>query len=194
MLSPLSGFLDAVLSHYQIHALHLDSCSLILLSAFAFLCEAFVVITPFVAFLRHFFSLELPSRMQCYGCASLKIDDALALGIPGLQLLPEAEGCRPQWVLVEAAGVGALFQPSPSLAMPKRGWEREELSDPRLAPVLTRLGRLRRVGVSMAMVLREFICRRLAPLQGHSRPMWAYVGPSNSMMTQAAPFPPSCFV
>ncbi|KAE8790570.1 hypothetical protein D1007_35082 [Hordeum vulgare] len=165
-------------------------CSLILLSAFMFLYEAFVGVTPSVALLCHIFSLELASKMQCYGCASLKIDDASPLGIPGVELLPEADGFRRQWVLDEDAGAGALFQPPLSSATPKRGWEHEELNDPRLVPVLTRLGQLRRAGVSMAMMVREFICRWIAPLQRHSRPMWAYAGPSDSMRTQAAPFSP----
>jgi hypothetical protein len=59
LLPPFSDFFNAVLSHYQIHALHLDPGSIILLSAFAFLCKAFVGITPSVALLRHFFSLHL---------------------------------------------------------------------------------------------------------------------------------------
>ncbi|KAE8785800.1 hypothetical protein D1007_40440 [Hordeum vulgare] len=121
VLPPFSGFLDVVLLHYQIHTLHLDPCSLNLLSTFQFLCEAFVGVTSSVALLRHFFSLELASKMQCSGCASLKIDDASASGILGVELLPEAEGFRRQWVLVEAAGAGSPFQPPPSLATPRQG-------------------------------------------------------------------------
>ncbi|KAE8791170.1 hypothetical protein D1007_34429 [Hordeum vulgare] len=68
--------------------------------------------------------------------------------------------------------------------MLNRGWEREELNDSRLVPVLARLGKLRRAGVTMAMVVQEFICRRIAPLQHHSRPMWAYTGPNDSMRIQ----------
>ncbi|KAE8804854.1 hypothetical protein D1007_19092 [Hordeum vulgare] len=47
VLPPFSSFFIAVRSRYQIHALHLDPSSLVLLSAFAFLCEAFVGVTPF---------------------------------------------------------------------------------------------------------------------------------------------------
>ncbi|KAE8771827.1 hypothetical protein D1007_56228 [Hordeum vulgare] len=102
VLPPFSGFLDAVLSHYQIHSLHVDPCSLILLCA---LCEAFVGVTPSVAFLCHFFSLVLVSEMKFSGCASLEIDDASALGIPCVELLPDVEAFRRQWVQVEAAGL-----------------------------------------------------------------------------------------
>ncbi|KAE8792083.1 hypothetical protein D1007_33407 [Hordeum vulgare] len=56
-LPPFLSFLGAVLSHYQIHALHIDPDSLVLLSAFAFLCETFVGVALSVALFRHFFSL-----------------------------------------------------------------------------------------------------------------------------------------
>ncbi|KAE8776024.1 hypothetical protein D1007_51411 [Hordeum vulgare] len=80
VLSSFSSFLIAVLLHYQIHTLHLDPSSSVLLSAFAFLCEAFVGVTPSVALLRHFFSLELVYEEQCSGCASLRTADA---SVPG---------------------------------------------------------------------------------------------------------------
>ncbi|KAE8820771.1 hypothetical protein D1007_01079 [Hordeum vulgare] len=81
-----------------IHALHADPSSSVLLSAFAFLCEAFVGVTPSVALLRHFFSLELVSEEQCSGCASLKTADASVPGALDVELLPEAEGFQRQWV------------------------------------------------------------------------------------------------
>ncbi|KAE8766622.1 hypothetical protein D1007_62123 [Hordeum vulgare] len=111
VLPPFSSFLIIVLSHYQIHTLHLDPSFLVLLSAFAFLCEAFVGITPSVALLRHFFSLELVSEEQCSGCASLKTGNASVPGALDAELLPKAEGFRWQWVKVKTAGAGALFQP-----------------------------------------------------------------------------------
>ncbi|KAE8797589.1 hypothetical protein D1007_27244 [Hordeum vulgare] len=190
VLPPFSGLLNAVLSHYEIHALHLDPRSLVLISAFAFLCEAFVGVTPSVALLRHFFSLEMISEVRCFACASLRTIDATAPGVLYTELLPKAEGFLRQWVQVEAAEAGALFQPPPTPATPNQGWEREELGKPRLAPVLIRLEKLRRAGVSMAMVMCEFICRWIAPLQRHSHPMWAYTRPSDSMRTQVVPFSP----
>ncbi|KAE8780402.1 hypothetical protein D1007_46483 [Hordeum vulgare] len=109
VLPPFSSFLNAVLSHYQIHALHLDPRSLVLLSASAFLCEAFVGLTPSVALPRHLFSLDLISEVQCSGCASLRTVEATAPGALYAELLPEAEGFRQQWVQVEATEAGAPF-------------------------------------------------------------------------------------
>ncbi|KAE8775242.1 hypothetical protein D1007_52302 [Hordeum vulgare] len=81
-----------VLSHYQIHTRHPDPSSLVLLSAFAFLCVAFVGVTPSVALLHHFFYFELVSVEQCSGCASLKTIGASVPGALDAKLLPKAEG------------------------------------------------------------------------------------------------------
>ncbi|KAE8799271.1 hypothetical protein D1007_25400 [Hordeum vulgare] len=150
-----------VLSHYQIRALHLDPRSLVLLSTFAFLCVDFVGVTPSMELLCHFFSLELVSEVQCSGCASFKAVDPTVPGDLYAELLPEAEGFSRHLVWVEAAEAGALFQSPPAPATPNRGWEREELSDPRLASVLIQLEKLRHAGLIMVMVVREFICQRL---------------------------------
>ncbi|KAE8770440.1 hypothetical protein D1007_57802 [Hordeum vulgare] len=190
VLSPFSRFFIAVLPHSQIHALHLDPGSLVLLSAFGFLCEAFVGVTPSIALLFHFFSLELVSEEQCSGCASLKTANALIPGALDIELIPEAMGFRRQWVQVDTAEAGVLFQPSLAPATPNQEWGCEQFNDPRLTPVLTRLGKLKRAGVTMAMVVREFICRWIAPLQRHSHPMWANAEPSDPMRTQVLPLSP----
>ncbi|KAE8801508.1 hypothetical protein D1007_22828 [Hordeum vulgare] len=122
VLPSYSSFLIAVCSHYQIHALHLDPSSLVLLSAFAFLGKDFIGATPSMALLRHFFSLDLVSKEQCSGCASLKTADASVLEALGAELLPEAEGFRRQWVQVKTTEAGVLFQPPLTPAMPNREW------------------------------------------------------------------------
>ena len=58
MIPPFSAFLLEILRHYQIHLLHLHPASVTILSAFAYLCEAFLGVEPSVAFFRHFYSLR----------------------------------------------------------------------------------------------------------------------------------------
>ncbi|KAE8806597.1 hypothetical protein D1007_17206 [Hordeum vulgare] len=118
VLLPFSSFLIAVLSHFQIHALHLDPKYFVLLLSFVFVCEAFVGVTPSVELLRHFFSLELVSKQQCSGCVSLKAADTLAPGALDVVLLPEAKGFQQQWIVVEAAEAGALFRPPSTTKTP----------------------------------------------------------------------------
>ncbi|KAE8803827.1 hypothetical protein D1007_20347 [Hordeum vulgare] len=84
-------------------------------------------------------------------------------------------------------GFWALLQPPSIPPTPPQGWIREELDDPRLTPVLTRLERLKQAGVTMAMVVWEFIYRRIAPLQRHSRLIWAYTGPQDMISIEIMP-------
>ncbi|KAE8780389.1 hypothetical protein D1007_46467 [Hordeum vulgare] len=66
-----------------------------------------------------------------------------------------------------------LLTPSSSM-VPSSGWGHARLDDPRLSSVRRRLDILRAGGVTIALVVREFHRRRIAPLQRHSLLMWAF--------------------
>ena len=102
LVPPFSDFFNVVLSHYQIHMLHLSPESITLLSVFAFVCEAMVGIPPSVALLRHFFSLHLVDPTQCWACVSfVAVPETAASGIDFKLPLP-AVGFRERWLYVDA--------------------------------------------------------------------------------------------
>ena len=80
--------------------------------------------------------------------------------------------------------------PSPLLAhpmlpaIPYPGWGHEELMSPQLAFTWHCFERLRELGVTAPRVVKEFLQRRIAPLQRHSRPMWAYSSRQDRMRLQ----------
>ena len=101
VVPPFSGFFNAVLSHYQIHMMHLGHESITLLSVFAFVCEAMVGIPPSVALLRHFFLLHLVDPTQCWVCVSfVTTPETAASGIDFKLPLP-AVGFRERWLYVD---------------------------------------------------------------------------------------------
>ena len=59
LVPTLSGFFYAVLRHYNLHTLHLHPNYVLLLSIFAFYCEAFVGVMPSVVLFCHFFYLRI---------------------------------------------------------------------------------------------------------------------------------------
>ena len=82
LIPPFSTFFNVVLSHYQIHMMHLGPESITLLVVFAYVCEAMIGIPPSVALLRHFFSLRLSDPTQCLGCVSFfVVPETAASGI-----------------------------------------------------------------------------------------------------------------
>ena len=69
MVPPFSDFFYEVLEHYGLLAFHLHPNSILLLSIFAYYCEAYLGAMPSVALLRHFFSLRVIDG-SISGCAN----------------------------------------------------------------------------------------------------------------------------
>ncbi|KAE8774146.1 hypothetical protein D1007_53573 [Hordeum vulgare] len=64
MVPPFSGSFYAILSYYQIQALHLQPNSVLLLAIFTFYYEAFVGVRPSMALFHHFFTLRFTTPGQ----------------------------------------------------------------------------------------------------------------------------------
>jgi hypothetical protein len=190
LIPPFSDFFNAVLSHYQVHALHLDPQSIILLAVFAFVCEAMVGIAPSVALFRHFFSLHLVDARQCSGCVAFQAVAATAGSGIDFELSPAVNGFRKRWVFVDAGVLNSLLLLPRAPAVPSSGWGHVKLVDHRLAHVWRRLARLKKLGVTAPMVVKEFIQCRIAPLQRHSRPMWTFSGSRDPMRLHVPVLPP----
>ena len=79
---------------------------------------------------------------------------------------------RMRWVFVDAGVLSPLLRLPTGRAVPNSGWSHQKLSSPRLALVWARLRLLKDRGVTAPMVVKEFVKRRVALLQRHSRPMW----------------------
>ena len=160
MVPPFSAFFNVVLSHYQIHMLHLDPQSVALLAVFAFVCEAMVGIAPSVALLRHFFSLHLTDPWQCSGFLSFQaVAETAASGID-FDLPPSVSGFRMRWVYVDVGVLSPLLSPPSSPAIPNSSWGHETLASSRLSFVWLRLKMLRDLGVTAPQVVKEFLARR----------------------------------
>ena len=121
LIPPFSDFFNAVLSHYQIHMMHLGPDSITLLAVFAFVCEAMVGILPSVALLRHFFALRLVDPTQCSGCVSfIAAPESVASGID-FGLPPPAPGFRERWLYVDVGVPSPLLSKPTSPAVPNSG-------------------------------------------------------------------------
>ena len=70
------------------------------------------------------------------------------------------------------------------------GWGHEALSDPRAERVWRRLASLRESGLTLGMVVRDFLVVRTASLQRHSQPMWTLSKWGDPMCLQRKPLPP----
>mgnify|MGYP000853270308 CR=1 FL=1 len=135
LVPPFSDFFYSVLSHYKIHALHLHPNSVLLLSIFAFYCEAFVGVMPSVALLRHFFYLR-NKEGQCSGCANfVAANGTNAISKAGKKV----EGFRNKWVLMDAKCSYPRLALPTGMPTPHEGWISAKLANPRAKQVLEKM-------------------------------------------------------
>ena len=92
-------------------------------------------------------------------------------------------------MFVDAGVLNPLLQAPVGPAIPNSGWGHQRFTSPYLAPVWARLRWLKDLGVTAPMVVREFVRRRVAPLQRHSRPLWALLSGQDNMRFQEEGLP-----
>ena len=92
-------------------------------------------------------------------------------------------------MFVDAGVLSPLLQVPAGPAISNSGWGHQKLTSPRLAPVWARLRRLKDRGVTAPMVVKEFVKRRVAPLQRHSCPMWDLLSSQDHMRFQEKGLP-----
>ena len=66
-----------------------------------------------------------------------------------------------------------------------------KLVDQWLAHVWRRLDRLKKLGMIAPMVVKEFVQCHIAPLERHSRQMWAFSGSGDPMRLHVPALPPA---
>src|SRR4051812_18589200 len=153
LVPPFSDFFNAVLTHYQIHMMHLGPESIALLSVFAFVCEALMGIPPSVALLRHFFSLRLADPAQCSTCVSFVAAPETAASGIDFKLPTPSVGFLERWLYVDVGVPSPLLVKPTSPAVPNSGWGQETLESPRLTFVWCRFTFLKTLGVTAPKVV-----------------------------------------
>ena len=105
------------------------------------------------------------------------------------ELPPSTSKFQTRWVFVDVGVLSPLLSPPSAPAIPSSGRGHEKLMDSRLAFVWLRLKRLKDLGVTAPMVMKDFLRRRVALLQRHSRLMWALSGGQDRMRLQESGLP-----
>ena len=73
LIPPFSEFFMAVLETYGLHMLHLHPNAVVMLSLFAYVCEAYVGVAPSIAFFCHFFVPHMGRSRWVSGCITFKL-------------------------------------------------------------------------------------------------------------------------
>ena len=101
--------------------------------------------------------------------------------LPVMRITKKVEEFRKRWVLVDMGGTNAFCDVPVAPPVKHNGWSSIPLAHQTMGALVGRLKLLRDAGLTGQMVARDFIQRRIAPLQDHAKPMWMYSGPQDRM-------------
>ena len=136
------------------------------MSIFAFYCEAYLGVMPSVALLRHFF-FRCINEGHTSRCANfIAAGKANSISKAG----KKADGFRSKWVMMDAKCVHPCLVLPTEMPQSDEGWSHAKLDDDRATSVLEKMnadlkpGNAKAAKVTGAMLLREFLMLRVAPL------------------------------
>ena len=165
----------AILDTYQIQLLHLHPNSILILSIFAYLCEAYIGIRPSVELFRNFYALRSTTSNEVAGCISFRVADTRSKNYIPIawvgenavtKVMKKVDDFRKRWFLVDAKAKNHLLDMP--VAPPKKWarWASEALEGPNLGEVYEGLRGLRDAGVTGQMVAKDFTRHRIVPSNG----------------------------
>ena len=134
--------------------MHLHPNSVLLLSIFAYYCEAYLGIMPSVALLRHFFFLRVSGKANSISNTGKK-----------------AVNLRAKWVMMGAKCIHPRLALPTEMPQSDEGWLCAKLTDDRAKLVLEKMNtdlrpsNLGAAELTGATLLREFLEHRLALLR-----------------------------
>jgi hypothetical protein len=181
LVPPFSEFFIVALNFYGIHLAHLVPNSVVILSTFAHLCEMFLGIQPNLMLFRHLYTLRSNSTRHTVGSCSFRLRDTAAY-IP-MSLRDKWEAWTKQWMYIQAdVSVNNLTWPARQADW-QESWTEPVAETPELTQVLERLRSLRVAGLTGAMVIGDFVQRRISPLRRRERLACFYTGPDDLTRT-----------
>ena len=101
--------------------------------------------------------------------------------LPVTRITKKVEEFRKKWVLVDVGGWNAFCDIPDAPPVKDDGWSSVPLTHQTMIALVGGLKLLRDAGLTGQMVARDFVQRRIAPLQAHAKPMWMYLGPQDRM-------------
>jgi hypothetical protein len=75
-----------------------------------------------------------------------------------------------------------LTLPIAALTAPHIDWEQDPGLEPAYNPMLGKIRILAESGLTSMMMLHDYVLKRIAPLQEHTRPTWLYTGVNEALV------------
>jgi hypothetical protein len=171
LVPPISSFFLLILEEFGLQLHHLTPHSVLLVAVFAHFMEMFVGVHPCTTIFKHFYTLV--------GTRKAKRSE-IRHGMVGSYIAAFSsskwEDWREGWVITAVDPHDRLEPPTEGPQSDRSTWKARPTIPAELDPVLYRIKKLARSGLTSMMVLGDFLKRRIAPLQQRSRMAYVYTG------------------
>jgi hypothetical protein len=178
LVPPISSFFLLLLEEFGLQLHHLTPHSILLVAVFAHFMEMFVGVRPCTTIFKHFYALvgtgkAKRSEIDAY---YFQLQHGMAGSYIAAFSSSKWEDWREGWVIAVADPHDRLELPTDSPQSDRSTWKARPTIPAELDPVLYRIKKLARSGLTSMMVLGDFLKRRIAPLQQRSRMAYVYTG------------------
>jgi hypothetical protein len=181
---PISPFFRGLLDFYHLNLTHLNPNSILQVSVFVHLCEAFLGILPHFGLWKYLSLSAWDGRgtAPARGGASLEIRRGRKTKYLDIPLKDSIKGWRLEWFIVENHGNSlppwSGRQPdvrTPSWTEPPTDMEVAEAE-----ALLTEVGLLKEKGLTAEAVVADFVFKNIQPLKDRAYPAYLYRGLTDS--------------
>jgi hypothetical protein len=181
LVPPFSEFFLTVLLYYNVHLCHLVPNSVLMLATFVYLCEQFIGITPNLTLFRSLYTLRVQHTPHAVGSCCFRLRDTGAyIQMP---IKDKWEAWSREWMYIQAEVKSDLLTWPEREAVPQDSWSEPVEETPELRVVTARLRELKAAGLTGAMVITDFVSRRISPLRERGRLACYYTGPEDCTRT-----------
>jgi hypothetical protein len=177
LVPPISSFFLLLLEEFGLQLHHLTPHSVLLAAVFAHFMEMFVGVRPCTTIFKHFYSLVGTGKKRGeIGAYYFQLRHGMAGAYIAAFSSSKWEDWREGWVIVADEPHDRLELPSGAPQSDRNTWKVRPTIPAELDPVLNRIKKLARSGLTSMMVLGDFLKRRIAPLQQRTRMAYVYTG------------------
>ncbi|KAK1698389.1 hypothetical protein QYE76_015086 [Lolium multiflorum] len=185
--TPIHPFLRGLLYVYGLQLHHLTPNSILHISIFITLCEAFLGVSPnWALWKRIFFCRRNGSPNVAYNIGGVVISIRSTADYFDVKLPDSVQGWRKRWLYIREENDGCLEDNIPPFdgaekILRRRSWDAEATEEERTSTesLMTRIHELQNTRgkeLSGIQIIVYFLKSRVQPLQARKFPLWKYTG------------------
>jgi hypothetical protein len=182
---PISPFSRGLLDFYHLNLTHLNPNSILQISIYIHLCEAFLGVLPHFGlwkYLYHYRPRMAGGQHQLVGGASLEMRHGRKTEYLEIPLKDSIKGWRLEWFIVDNHGNSLPSRSGRQSDVRTPSWT-ESPTDQEVAEagaLLAEVGLLKERGLTAEAVVADFVFKNIQPLKDRAYPAYLYRGLADS--------------